>query len=297
MKFIQIENMHGIFLNRIKYYWSLIKSLQTGLLVLTGCTGFISAKCPVINWQVLLGLIGSLFLSVSGSTILNMIYDKDIDSIMNRTKQRPLPMGKIALKEALILGLVLSFGGIYWAFWLAPVYGLVIFGGLFIDVVIYTIWLKRKTAWSIVWGGISGGMPILAGRVLATGHIDFIGILLGFAILLWIPTHIMTFNMRYFDDYKRAKIPTFPANYGYKYTQLIIAFSSIGMAVSFGLGAFALGLAWGYLRLLAVLSVGILGLAVFTIYKPSEKANFGLFKYASMYMLGTMLMIVMGMLK
>ena len=65
---------------------------------------------------------------------------------------------------------------------LNTLFGLVVFAGLFIDVIIYTIWLKRRTAWSIVWGGISGGMPILAGRVLGMNQIDGVGILLTFAI-------------------------------------------------------------------------------------------------------------------
>ena len=66
-------------------------------------------------------------------------------------------------------------------------YGLIIFAGLFFDVVVYTIWLKRKTCWSIVWGGISGGMPILAGRVLGLGGFDWIGVILSLGILFGFP--------------------------------------------------------------------------------------------------------------
>ena len=87
-----------------------------------------------------------------------------------------------------------------------------LFAGLFFDVVIYTLWLKRRTPWSIVWGGISGGMPILAGRVLAVGRIEWIGVVLALAVLFWIPTHILTFSMRYREDYANAGIPTIPAD-------------------------------------------------------------------------------------
>lgn len=288
--------INQIILSKLKLYWPLIKSLQTGLLLVTGFTGFISARCPVINWQIVVGLLGSLFLTVSGSTVLNMVYDRDIDSRMKRTIGRPLPSGKISVKEALILGLAISGLGLVWAFSLSLLFGWVVFAGLFIDVVIYTIWLKRKTAWSIVWGGISGGMPILAGRVLGIGEIDLIGVLFTVAILLWIPTHILTFSMRYFEDYARAGVPTFPSTYGNKRTQLIIALSSVGAAAAIGLGIFALGLSFGYLRLLAVLTTGLIGLALASIYRPSEKINFGLFKYASMFMLGAMIMVVAGAL-
>jgi protoheme IX farnesyltransferase len=71
-------------------FWSLIKSLQTGLLLLTGLAGYMSARCPVTTWQALLGLTGSLFLAVSGSTVLNMWYDRDIDAKMGRTAKGAL---------------------------------------------------------------------------------------------------------------------------------------------------------------------------------------------------------------
>ena len=137
-------------------------------------------------------------------------------------------------------------------------------------------------------------MPILAGRVLGTGEIDLIGVLFAIAILLWIPTHILTFSMRYFEDYRSAGVPTISSVYGNKNTQLIIAWSSFGAALSIGLVAFSLGLSWGYLRLLAVLAIGVIGLAMLSIFRPSEKINFGLFKYASMYMLGSMVMVILG---
>lgn len=279
---------------RFSLYWPLIKSLQTGLLLITGFTGYVSARCPVLTWENTLGLLGSLFLTVSGSTILNMVYDRDIDALMKRTAHRPLPAGKLSVKETLMVGLSVSILGILMAFTLSVLYGWVVFAGWFMDVMVYTIWLKRRTAWSIVWGGISGGMPILAGRVLAVGEIDLIGILLTIAILLWIPTHILTFSMRYFDDYRRAGVPTFPSTYGYQTTRVIIALSSLGAALSIGIGAVALGLAWGYLRLLAVLTLGIMGLALISVYRPSERVNFGLFKFASLYMLSSMLIFAFG---
>jgi protoheme IX farnesyltransferase len=241
-----------------------------------------------------LGLIGSLFLAVSGSTILNMVYDRDIDARMGRTAHRPLPSGRLEAREALLAGLFISFAGVGWALYMDMLYGAVVFAGLFIDVVVYTVWLKRKTAWSIVWGGISGGMPILAGRVLGVGQIDTIGVLFTVAILLWIPTHILTFSIRYKADYARAGVPTFPSAYGIRQTRTIIALSSVGAAISIGMGIFLLGLSWGYLRLIAVLAAGLIGLSLLSVFKPSEKVNFGLFKYASLFMLGSMLMVVFG---
>ena len=275
-----------------RQYWSLIKSLQTGLLLATGLAGYMSASCPVTHWTTLTGLAGSLFLAISGSTVLNMWYDRDIDSKMKRTHNRPLASGRIGQLEALRLGLVLSVVGVAWAAMINPLYGLIVFAGLFFDVVVYTIWLKRRTAWAIVWGGISGGMPILAGRVLGTGSVDWIGIVLSLSILFWIPTHIMTFSMKYHEDYKVAGVPTFPSTYGFSVTRMTVALSSIIAALMIGIAAYGIGMTWGYLRVLAVLSVGLLSLAVNSLLKPSERLNFGLFKYASLYMLSSMILMV-----
>lgn len=277
---------------QVQIYWPLIKSLQTGLLLATGLAGYMSARCPVLNIPMLLGLAGSLFLSISGSTVLNMWFDRDIDAKMKRTANRPLPSGAVKPGGALLFGLTISFLGILWAFFLSPLYALVVFAGLFFDVVVYTMLLKRQTPWSIIWGGVSGGMPILAGRVLGLGSVDWVGIMLAFSVLFWIPTHIMTFSMRYFDDYQKACVPTFPSVYGFRVTSKVIAISSILAAVAIGFSAVGIGMTWGYIRVLVVLSVGLLGLAVRTVTQPSEKIRFGLFKYASLYMLSAMLLFM-----
>lgn len=277
---------------KLRLYFPLIKSLQTTLLMVTGLAGYMTACCPIINWQTMLGLSGSLFLSISGSTILNMWYDRDIDAKMGRTSQRPLALGLVSAKEVLIVGLVISALGVGIAVAMAPLYGVVIFVGLFFDVVIYTIWLKRKTAWAIVWGGISGAMPILAGRVLGVGTIDWIGIALALAVLFWIPTHTLTFSIRFRKDYADAGVPTFPAMYGEKFTQLMIAASSVLAAITIAVAAYGVGTEWGFLRLMAVLSGGLLTLAIATVVRPSEQVNFGLFKYASMYMFGAMILLM-----
>lgn len=277
-------------------YWPLIKSLQTGLLLMTGLAGYMSARCPVFNGWTILGVAGSLFLTISGSTVLNMWYDRDIDAKMDRTCMRPLPSGKITPQEALRFGLIISVLGIAWALAIDLLFGLIVFAGLFFDVVIYTLWLKRRTCWSIVWGGISGAMPVLAGRALGMGMIDWVGLALAAAVLFWIPTHILTFSMRYHDDYTRAGIPTFPSTYGFQFTRVTIAISSVIGALAMGAAAAGIGMSWGYLRLMAVLSVGLLMLAIAISVRPSERVNFGLFKYASLFMLGAMIMIVLDVL-
>jgi protoheme IX farnesyltransferase len=281
---------------RLRPYWDLIKSLQTGLLLATGMAGYMSARCPLFNLPTLLSASGSLYLAISGSTALNMWYDRDIDARMKRTFRRPLATGRISPAQAFWFGTVLTLTGMGWALALNPLFGLVVFWGWFLDVVVYTMVLKRRTAWSVVWGGLSGGMPVLAGRALGMGQIEGVGLLMTLAVLFWIPTHIMTFNIRNCEDYRGAGVPTFPSVYGIPFTRRTITLSSLLAAACMGLALFQLGMSYGCLALFATLSVGLLTLALASLVRPSEKVNFGLFKYASIYMLTTMLLVIIAAL-
>jgi protoheme IX farnesyltransferase len=276
--------------SKIALYFPLIKSSQTGLLLATGIAGYLSAVTR-IGLLTLLGMSFSLFLAISGSTVMNMWYDRDIDAKMKRTHKRSAASGELNHKEVFWVGMAISALGIGWAFLVDPLFGLVVFAGWFFDVVIYTFWLKRRTAWSIVWGGISGAMPILAGRVLATGHVDLVGSLLALAILFWIPTHTLTFSIKFRDDYSNAGIPTFPSTYGETFTRATIAISSVLAALAIGWASALIGISAGYLRLIAVLTAGLLLLAFATFRVQSEQINFGLFKYASLYMLSSMIIL------
>lgn len=273
-------------------YWRLLKSPQTGLLIGTGLAGYMSARCPVFNVGTVLGVVLSLFLAIAGSTVLNMWWDRDIDSKMRRTQNRPIGSGEITASEALWLGLTLAIAGVGLATLIGAWYGLVVFAGLFCDVVVYTLWLKRRTCWSIVWGGLAGGMPILAGRVLAVGGLDWIGGLLALGILFWIPTHILTYTLRYAADYQAAGIPTFTSTYGIDATRMGIAVSSLLAALAMGISAWGIGLTVLHLYSLAVLSLSLVGLAALSLIRPSPRANVGLFKYASIYVLLSMVLMV-----
>ena len=280
------------FVKKFRLYWPLIKSSQTGLLLATGIAGYLSAGTK-ITFPLLIGISFSLFLAISGSTIMNMWYDHDIDAKMKRTHKRPAASGELNRREVFYVGMAISIIGIGWALLIAPLYGVIVFAGWFFDVVVYTFWLKRRTAWSILWGGISGAMPILAGHVLAVGRIELVGILLALAILFWIPTHTLTFSIKFLDDYNNAGVPTFPSTYGETFTRAMIAASSVLAALAIGWASVLIGISAGYLRLIAVLTAGLLLLAFATFRVQSEQVNFGLFKYASLYMLSSMIILAM----
>jgi len=277
-------------IKKIRLYWPLIKSLQTGLLLSTGIAGYLSSR-PPFSILLLLGLIITLFLAISGSTIMNMWYDRDIDAKMKRTHMRPAASGELNQREVFLVGMVISILGIGGALLINPLYGLVVFSGWFFDVIVYTVWLKRRTCWSILWGGISGAMPILSGRALAVGNIELVGILLALSILFWIPTHTLTYSMKFRNDYKNAGVPTFPETYGEKFTRATIAFSSILAAIAIGWASVLIGLSAGLLSLIALLTAVMLVLAFATLRIHTDKMNFMLFRYASLYMLSAMIIL------
>ena len=283
-------------------FGELIKGRQTVLLVYTGVLSYlitVASLAVEINWFNLLHLAISLYLAVSGTTVLNMYIDRDIDAIMERTKDRPLPSGKVTASTVLIVGTVLTVVGIFLAFltlnWLSA---LIVFLGFFFDVVVYSILLKRRTKWSIIFGGIAGGLPAWAGRVAITGSLDWIGFLLLIFILSWIPVHILTIALipRNFEGYKKAKIPMWPIVSSKAQTMRVIA-----------IGAFISSLALyevmqlldanGIIRIIWAVCCGVLLiLSVKNVIKPTNKLTFLIFKIASLYMLLGFLLVLLGVI-
>lgn len=273
---------------------SLVKSLQTGLLLVTAAAGYISGCCLNITARSLAELLGSLFLAISGSTVLNMAYDRDIDARMARTVKRPLPSGEISAAEAWVLGGLLLTCGLVWSAFMDLRYAGVVVAGVILDFVVYTVLLKRRTAYSILIGGLAGGMPALAGRVLATGQVDPVGLLLALGVLLWIPTHIMTFHIRYQADYARAGVPTFPAVYGVGVTRRVIAVSTLLSTATLFAAAWMIGLGNGLLALLGEIGLALFVMVAYSLLRPGPRLNFALYKGASMYMLISMLLLIVG---
>lgn len=280
-----------VLMEKMQAYWSLIKSKQTFLLVLTGWAGFGTVACSATKWKTVLPLLISLFLAISGCTAINMVMDRDLDNKMERTKRRPLPSGVLSAEKALVFGAFLSFFGVGGAFLLKPLFGWIVFIGFLANIIIYTLWLKRTSYLSIFFGGIAGGMPILAGRVLALGTVDLIGLLLSAAILFWIPIHIMTIQIKYQADYRKAGIPTFPEKYGEKTTRVVIALSTGLASLSIVLAAYLIEIKGYSLISLVLLSIALIILALVYVRRPSPQFDTGLFKAASVYMLGAMLIL------
>jgi protoheme IX farnesyltransferase len=272
-------------------FWSLIKSRQTFLLTLTGVAGYLCRSSHQLNWLNFTGLLVSLFFTISGCTVLNMLLDRDIDRKMVRTRQRPLASGQVDPGSALILGSVLISSGLLVAASLSGLYFVIILAGLVLNVLVYTLWLKRRSAWSILGGGLAGGMPILAGSVLAIGRIDAIGVLLALVIVCWIPSHNLTLSRLYSADYLEAGIPTFLSNYGGTAVNLMVTISSVLVAMLVTLVSSMLGFSRLELAFMFVVSFGLLSLGVISWINPSPKLTAFSYKYSSLYMLVSMLVL------
>jgi protoheme IX farnesyltransferase len=220
--------------------------------------------------------------------------DRDIDARMERTARRPLPAGRIRPLEAWIFGGLLSVTGLALSFGLDLRFGLVVALGFAFDLLVYTAWLKRRTPLSILFGGVAGGMPVLAGRVLALGRVDPVGLLLCASVLLWIPSHILTLAIRYADDYRRAGVPTYPNAYGRRTTRLFIAGANLLNTLVLAACAFLLQVHLVALIVLLAMSLGMLGFSALQLFAPTGRRNWLLFKLASLYMLASSLLLTVG---
>lgn len=276
----------------LRFYIRLIKTPQTALLLFTAVAGYRSAGGNLALPEILVALVGLLF-TISGTTALNMVFDRDIDAVMERTRIRPIPTGVISPNAAFAFGSVLIVAGMSGNYWISLSYATVVLAGVFFNLAVYTLWLKRRSPWSIVFGGLAGGMPILAGRTLALGYTDWIGILLALVILLWIPSHILTLAMNHSRDYKLAGVPTFPNVFGFNSTRYFMAVSNLA-AAGIMLAVFLwLGVSVAGIVVLSLGSLILLGFSVRNILHPSERVNFTMFKFVSLYMTSAMLILIL----
>lgn len=202
-------------------FFSLLKPRVMSLVVFSGFAGYWVAP-DRDSLHPLLAVIGilALALGAGASGAFNMWYDRDIDQIMNRTKKRAIPMGKITPDDALGFAI---FTTILAVLMMALATNLMAAGILafasFFYVVIYTIFLKRRTPQNIVIGGAAGALPPMVGWAMVTGDIAIESLLLFLIIFMWTPPHFWALALFANEDYKQAKIPMMPVTKGAKYTK------------------------------------------------------------------------------
>jgi protoheme IX farnesyltransferase len=160
---------------------------------------------------VLVTLVGGT-LSAGGANAINMYVDRDIDALMERTRQRPLVTGVIAPRNALVFALVLEV--VAFAVLLLGANALaaaLALGAAAFYVLVYSLWLKRTSRHNIVIGGAAGAVPVLVGWAAVTGSLGWTPIILFTAMFLWTPPHFWSLAIRYADEYRAAAVPMLPA--------------------------------------------------------------------------------------
>lgn len=269
----------------IKDYIQLTNPNIVYLLAFTAATSALIAGGFDRPLQVLAITLATGLCSAGARSVTNYI-DRDIDAVMRRTRRRPLPRNAIPPGNALVYGGCLIGAGLLLAFpmgALLPVYlGL----GLVDNVVVYNLLTKRKTAWNIILGAPSGGIPAFVGYVAIKGYVDWTAVALAALVVLWTPVHIWSLAIRFKDDYGRADIPMLPVSLGVKTGIRCIAYTSVLLAVftailpilpgsPFGIGAAIVG---------TVLSVILAAMSLWLIKEPTEKKAWDLFKFTSPYL-------------
>lgn len=203
-------------------YFALLKPRVMSLVIFSGFAGlWVAPGFSDMHWFLSFVAMLCLAINAGAAGAINMWYDRDIDAVMNRTKDRPLPMGKMLPDDALSFGIVLSVLSVLTMGvalnWVAA--GLLAFANLFY-VVVYTMWLKRKTPQNIVIGGAAGAFPPMIGWAAVTGDITLTSIALFAIIFIWTPPHFWALSLFANEDYKRAKVPMLPVTHGEHHTKI-----------------------------------------------------------------------------
>lgn len=276
------------FLQVIQSYYQLTKPRIILLLLITTAAGmWIAAEGQVDPFLLLVTLTGGTFASASANTI-NCIYDRDIDYIMERTRHRPLPSGRVHPRDALIFAITLA----VLSFSLLTVFAnllsaLLAMSGIVFYVLIYTHWLKRHSTQNIVIGGAAGAIPPLVGWAAVTGELSWAAWILFAIVFLWTPPHFWALAMMIRQDYATVGVPMLPVVVGdaptarqiWLYTLLLIP---VTLLLVYPLGV--MGFLYG------AVALGLGGLFVYKAWElmqnPSDQGLArSLFKYSILYMM------------
>jgi protoheme IX farnesyltransferase len=265
-------------------YWSLLKPRVMSLVIFTGLIGLLLAPGPIHPFIALAAIL-CIAVGSGAAGAINMWYERDIDALMERTKGRPLPQGRIEPGEALGFGMTLSVGSVvvmytlvnFWsAFYLAL--------AILFYVFVYTIGLKRITPQNIVIGGAAGALPPVIGWAAVMNETSTLPWILFGIIFLWTPPHFWSLALYRHEDYARAHIPMLPIVSGCESTknQIIVYTCLLVLLTLVPVYLGELGLIYG----VSALGLGLIFLSLSIRLKFSQDPKFGLtvFFYSIFYL-------------
>ncbi len=253
-------------------FFALLKPRVMSLVVFSGITGLLVAP-GTIHWAQAIITIVCIAFGSGAAGAFNMWYDRDIDSVMLRTRSRPIPTKKITPDNALAFSvLVAVFSVLILSFGVSYVAGALLLSAILFYCVIYTMWLKRSTKQNIVIGGAAGAFPPLIGWVAVTGDVSWGALSLFALIFFWTPPHFWSLSLYCKDDYAKANIPMLPVVSGDRITRwYILAYSCLLLPVSL-LPFYTNVAGWFYCITAVILTLVLLMLAIMVLLeKPKVK--------------------------
>jgi protoheme IX farnesyltransferase len=272
-----------------------VTKLRLVFLLTFTCVGTMviaGAEQPVPAGLVVKALLAIIAGTAAANTITCYI-DRDIDAVMDRTRHRPIPSGRIDPPErALYWGLLLAALSLALSLSINLPSFLAILLGLLDNVVVYSLLAKRRSPLNIIWGSFSGGLPALFGWTVVTGRVDWVPILVGAIVVLWTPTHIWNLAIYYSTDYRKARVPMLPAVYRLRATLHCIAATVILMVVFSLILHAAGGFGPVYFWTASICGLLVAAANLYLVWKPSRKLAWRLFKVSSPYLF----VLILGMM-
>ena len=213
--------------SRVRDYFALLKPRVMSLVILSGFAGMLLAPGNIHPFIAFVAIL-SIAVGAGASGAMNMWYDRDIDAVMYRTRNRPIVTGRVDANEALSFGLWMAFFSVLVMLVCVNfVSSLLLLITILFYIFIYTIWLKRSSPQNIVIGGASGAFPPMIGWASVTNDISIESLSLFLIIFLWTPPHFWALALYKSDDYKRCNIPMMPLVAGDWYTKKLIIFYTV----------------------------------------------------------------------
>ncbi len=262
---------------------ALLKPRVMSLVVFTGLVGILLAPGPI---HPVLAAVAVLCIAVGSGAAgaINMWYDRDIDALMTRTRERPIPAGRIVPGDALGFGIVLAVAAVtLMALMVDPVAGLLALAILFY-VLIYTVWLKRRTPQNIVIGGAAGAFPPVIGWAAVTGTVSIESLALFAIIFFWTPPHFWALSLYRCSEYGRAGVPMLPVVEGKAATRRQMLVYTL-LLLPLALTPTLLGTTgWLYGTASVLLSLGFVGAAVAVLRSEADAPARRMFGYSIFYL-------------
>ncbi|MBM3644166.1 MAG: protoheme IX farnesyltransferase [Alphaproteobacteria bacterium] len=273
---------------RVRDYVELLKPRVMSLVVFTGLVGVLIAPGAIHPVTAAIA-VAAIALGSGAAGAINMWYERDLDAVMERTRGRPLPTGRVAPDDALALGVLLSvFSVALMALATNPVAAALLAAAILFYVFIYTMWLKPRTPQNIVIGGAAGAFPPMIGWAAVSGDVSATAIALFALIFLWTPPHFWALALYRCEDYRRAGVPMLPVVAGARTTKNQILLYSL-LLLPAGLAPSLLGTSgWLYGAVSLALGVVFVALALRVWRSADDGADHGaarrLFRFSLIYL-------------